>query len=260
MKKLLLVPLLAAATLVSFQASAGQIKVGAVPTPHTPILEFVKPLLAKQGVELEIVGFSEAIQPNLATADGSIDANYTQHQPYLDAFVKEHGSPLVSIGGIHIEPIGLYSSKIKDIKDLKDGGKIAIAFDPANAGRSLILLQKHGLIKLKEPGNISSTVHDIVENKRNLQFIEIDPALMPRSLDDFDGAIITTNYVIEAGLNPLEDAILIEDKESPYINIIVAKKGRENDEDLKKLVSTLRTEEVRQFMLRKFRGAVVPAF
>lgn len=258
MKKSIL--LLAASTLLSFQALAAEIRVGAFPTPHVQILEFVKPSLKKQGVDLEIIPFIEPIQTNIALAEGSLDANYFQHVPYLDSFVKESGLPIVSIGGIHIEPIGLYSSKIKDIKELRDGAEIGVTNDPTNTGRTLLLLQKQGLIKLKEPDNISSTVEDVIENKKGLKFILLDQAILPRSLDDLDAAVILTNVALDSGLNPLRDAIVIEDKDSPYSNVIAVTKGRENDEDLKKLVNALRTENVRQFILKEFNGAVVPAF
>lgn len=258
MKKTFL--LIAASLLLPLQAMAVQIKVGAMPTPHIPILEFIKPSLAEQGVELEIVTLTGSIPGNLALVDGSLDATYTQHQPYLDAYVKENNAPLVSIGGIHIEPVGLYSSKIKKIEELKDGSTLAIPNDTSNLGRSLVLFHNNGLIRLKDPKNILSTVNDIAENKKNLKFVLLQNTLIPRTLDDFDAGIILTNYCIEFGINPVTDSLILEGKSSPYANMIVTKKGRENEEALQKLVQTLKTDEVREFLLKEFNGAVVPAF
>lgn len=252
--------LLAAAGLLSFQALAGEIRVGAFPTPHVQILEFIKPALKEQGVDLQIVSITDGIQTNVAVAEGSLDANYFQHKPYLDYMAEAHSLPLVSIGGVHVEPMGIYSATVKDIDDLKEGAVIAVNNDPTNTARTLLLLQKHGLIRLKNPESINSTVHDIVENKRNFKFIELDPMLIAVSLDDFDAAGILTNVALNAGLSPLKDAIVLEGKDSPYANVIAVTRDRQGEEDFKKLLGALRSEEVRQFILEEFKGAVVPAF
>ena len=251
--------LLAAAVVaaLSFNANAGDLKIGATPVPHAEILEFAKPILAKEGVNLEIIEFNDYVQPNLATDDGSIDANYFQHKPYLDSFNKDHNLNLVSVAAIHIEPIGLYSKKIKNIDQLKDGATIAIPNDPTNCGRALILLANKGLIKLKDINNVSSTVFDIVENKKNLKFVELEAAILPRSISDVDAAIINTNFAIPANLNPLKDAIILEGADSPYANIIATREDNTQNEDLQKLVKFLQSQEAKDFINNKYNGAIV---
>ncbi len=251
--------LLAAAVVavLSFNANAGDLKIGATPVPHAEILEFAKPILAKEGVNLEIIEFNDYVQPNLATDDGSIDANYFQHKPYLDSFNKDHNLNLVSVAAIHIEPIGLYSKKIKNIDQLKDGATIAIPNDPTNGGRALILLANKGLIKLKDINNVSSTVFDIVENKKNLKFVELEAAILPRSISDVDAAIINTNFAIPANLNPLKDAIILEGADSPYANIIATREDNTQNEDLQKLVKFLQSQEAKDFINNKYNGAIV---
>lgn len=251
--------LLAAAVVaaLSFNANAGDLKIGATPVPHAEILEFAKPILAKEGVNLEIIEFNDYVQPNLATDDGSIDANYFQHKPYLDSFNKDHNLNLVSVAAIHIEPIGLYSKKIKNIDQLKDGATIAIPNDPTNCGRALILLANKGLIKLKDINNVSSTVFDIVENKKNLKFVELEAAILPRSISDVDAAVINTNFAIPANLNPLKDAIILEGADSPYANIIATREDNTQNEDLQKLVKFLQSQEAKDFINNKYNGAIV---
>ena len=197
------------------------------------------------------------MQPNLATDDGSIDANYFQHKPYLDSFNKDHNLNLVSVAAIHIEPIGLYSKKIKNIDQLKDGATIAIPNDPTNCGRALILLANKGLIKLKDINNVSSTVFDIVENKKNLKFVELEAAILPRSISDVDAAVINTNFAIPANLNPLKDAIILEGADSPYANIIATREDNTQNEDLQKLVKFLQSQEAKDFINNKYNGAIV---
>ena len=251
--------LLAAAVVaaLSFNANAGDLKIGATPVPHAEILEFAKPILAKEGVNLEIIEFNDYVQPNLATDDGSIDANYFQHKPYLDSFNKDHNLNLVSVAAIHIEPIGLYSKKIKNIDQLKDGATIAIPNDPTNCGRALILLANKGLIKLKDINNVSSTVFDIVENKKNLKFVELEAAILPRSISDVDAAVINTNFAIPANLNPLKDAIILEGADSPYANIIATREDNTQNEYLQKLVKFLQSQEAKDFINNKYNGAIV---
>ena len=236
------------------------LRVGANPVPHAEILEFVKPKLAAEGLDLQIVEFNDYIQPNLAVAEGSIDLNYFQHQPYLDEFQKDR--PLGIVGGakIHIEPLGVYSHKYKDLNSLPDGATIGISNDPSNSGRALRLLEKGGLLKVKPDAGTSATLLDITDNPKKLEFRELDPAQLPRSLDDLDAAVINTNYALEAKLNPLKDALLLEDSDSPYANFIAGKPEMLNDPRYKKLVAALQTDEVRQFILDKYKGAVIPAF
>lgn len=250
----------AVAMAAAMPALAGDLKVGATPVPHAEMLEHVKPALKDLGVNLEIVEFNDYVQPNLATADGSIQANFYQHKPYLDSFVEEHKVDLVSVAGIHIEPMGLYSSKIKKLEDLKEGAKIGIPNDPTNGGRALLLLARHNVITLKNADDIKATVPDIAKNDKKLQFVELEAAMLPRSLNDVDAAVINTNYAMGANLNPLKDAIVIEDSTSPYVNVIVTTSKNSDNGDIKKLVDALRSPATKQFITDKYKGAVVPAF
>ena len=236
------------------------IKVGSALVPHSEILNFVKPKLKEQGIDLQIVTLDDEGQLNPALAEKQIDANYFQHVPYLDSVSKEKGYKFAVIGNIHVEPIGFYSSKYKSIKDLPVGAKIGIPNNPANEYRALVLLEAQGLIKLK-PGitTYSATPRDIVENPKKLQFIEADAAQLPRSLPDLDGAVINTNIVLEAKLDP-NSALFREGAKSPYANIIVVRKEDATRPELLKLVKVLQTQEVRDFIKAKYGVAVVPAF
>lgn len=238
------------------------LKVGATPVPHAEILEYIKPVLAKEGINLEIVKFTDYNLPNPAVDNGEIDANFFQHTPYLETFTKDRGLKLVSIGTVHIEPMGLYSKKVTKVDEFKSGDTIAIPNDASNGGRALVVLEKAGLIKLKAGVGIKATVLDIVENPKQLKITAIEAAQLPRVLTDpkVTGAVINTNYALEGGLNPTKDALFIEDKNSPYANIVVAKESRKDDPNLKKLVKALNTPEVKKFIEDTYKGAVVPAF
>ncbi len=236
------------------------IKVGATPVPHSEILQAVREDLAAEGLELEIVEFTDYVTPNLALNDGEIDANFFQHLPYLDKFAEERGLDLVSVGTVHVEPMGLYSKKINSLDDLKDGSVIAIPNDPSNGGRALLLLQAKGLIKLDAEAGLNATELDVTENPKKLEFRALDAAQLPRVLADVDAAVINGNYALESDLNPSKDAMLIEGAESPYANIVVAKAGRENEEKIQKLMKVLQSEKVKTFIEEKYNGAVVPAF
>lgn len=237
------------------------IKVGATPVPHAELLEFVKPKLAEQGVNLEIVNFTDYALPNPAVNDGEIDANFFQHTPYLDTYTAQ-GMKLVTIGTVHIEPMGLYSEKVTKVEEFKAGDTIAIPNDPSNGGRALAILEQAGLIKLKEGAGVTATELDIVENPKNLKIEAIEAAQLPRVLTDpkVTGAVINTNYALEASLNPTDDAIVLEGKDSPYANIVVAKEDRKDDPNLKKLVDALNSPEVKKFIEDTYKGAVLPAF
>lgn len=258
MKKLLLS---VAALALSFSSNAAEtLTIGATPVPHVEILEVVKPDLKSQGIDLKIVEFNDYVQPNTSVSDKLLDLNFFQHRPYLDSFIKDHGSDLVEVGGIHIEPIGFYSHKIKDLKDLKKGATIAIPNDPTNGGRALLLLQTAGLITLEDPKSISATPLDIKENKLNLNIKELEAPQLPRSLDDVDGAIINTNYAIDAGLNPLKDALFIENADSPYVNVVVGNSQSVKKDSVKALLKALQSDKVKKFINDKYNGAVVAAF
>lgn len=256
MKKVLSLAILAFAS-TSF---AGTLKIGASPVPHAEILQFVKPILDKQGVNLEIREFSDYVQPNLAIADGSIDLNYFQHQPYLDSFQKDRPLGIVAGAKIHVEPIGLYSKRVKKLTDIKNGATIALPNDPSNSGRSLKLLESAGIITLKAGAGVSATVRDVLKNPKRLRFVELEAAQLPRSLADVDASFINTNYALTAGLNPLKDSILLESKESPYANFLAGKPQILKNPDYLKLVKALQSPEVKKFILERYKGAVIPAF
>lgn len=236
------------------------VKVGATAVPHAEILNQIKAGLAKDGVDLQIIEFSDYVKPNMALNDKELDANFFQHAPYLDTFVQERKMPLVSAGKVHIEPMGVYSKKIKDIKAIPDGAKIAIPNDPSNAGRALALLESAKLLKLKEGVGVKATVGDITGNDKKLQIIEIEAALLPRSMDDTDLSVINSNFAMEAKLNPVKDSLFTEPKESPYANIVAIRKGDEKRPEIQKLMKALQSPEVKKFIEDKYKGAVVPAF
>ena len=257
-----LLALIALAALAVSAHAADVLKVAATAVPHAEILNFVKPQLKAQGVDLQVKEFSDYIQPNAAVEDKQLDANFFQHQPYLDSYNKDRQSSLVTVpnGKVHVEPFGAYSSKIKNVAELKDGALIAIPNDPSNGGRALILLAKQGLIELKDPASLTPTPLDIVKNPTKLKFKELEAPLLPRALADVDLALINTNYAIEAKLNPTKDALFIEGADSPYTNIVAARKDRADGADIAKLMKALHSPETKQFILDKYQGAVVPAF
>lgn len=237
------------------------LKVGASPVPHAEILEQIKPVLAKQNIELKIVEFSDYVQPNLALNDKELDANFFQHEPYLLNFISEHKNlKLKNAGGVHVEPMGVYSKKVKKLDELKDGDTVAIPNDPTNGGRALLLLEKAGVIKLKEGLGVKATVQDVKENKKNLQFKEIEAAQLPRSLDDVTIAVINTNFAMQASLNPTKDSLFIEDKTSPYSNIVAVREGDEKRPEIQALLKALQSKEIKEFIEKKYGGAIVPAF
>ncbi|WP_438870383.1 MetQ/NlpA family ABC transporter substrate-binding protein [Pseudomonas sp. L1(2025)] len=260
MKKVLLFTALAAALTASFAQANEKLVVAATPIPHAEILELVKPALAKEGVDLEIKVFTDYVQPNTQVAEKRLDANYFQTLPYLENFNKGKGTNLVTVIGVHVEPIGGYSKKIKNISELKDGATVAIPNEGSNAGRALLLLQKNGLITLKDPTNALATPKDIASNPKNLKFKELESALLPRVLDQVDLDVINTNYALEAGLNPAKDALIIEDAKSPYVNFLVARPDNKDSGAIQKLAKALTSPEVKAFIEKKYNGAVVPAF
>lgn len=236
------------------------LKVGATPVPHAEILNEIKPLLAKDGIDLQIIEFTDYVKPNLSLNDKEIDANFFQHEPYLKKFAADRKLDLENLVAVHIEPMGVYSKKLKDIKSVPDGAKVAIPNDPTNGGRALNILAKAGLIKLKDGVGISATVGDIVENPKNLKITEAEAAMLPRTLDDVDLAVINSNFAMEAKLNPTKDALFIEPKDSPYANIVAVRKGDENRKEIQALKKALTSPEVKKFIEEKYKGAVIPAF
>lgn len=257
MKKLL--PALALVASLSAQA-ADTLNVAATAVPHAEILEFIQPTLAQQGVTLKIKVFTDYVQPNVQVAEKRMDANFFQHQPYLDEFNRSKGTRLVSVAGVHIEPFGAYSRKIKSLAELPQGASVVIPNDATNGGRALLLLARAGVIKLKDATNILATPRDIVDNPKGIKIRELEAATLPRVLDQVDLALINTNYALEAGLNPAKDALAIEGSESPYVNILVTREDNRNAAAVVKLVEALKSEAVKRFILDKYKGAVVPAF
>lgn len=244
----------------SSKKSEVTLKVGASLTPHAEILEHIKPKLKEEGINLEIITLDDEGQLNPALDEKQIDANYFQHVPYLESVSKEKGYNFEVAGKVHIEPIGLYSNKIKSINDLKDGDKIGIPNNPSNEYRALVLLEKNGLIKLKSGiTDYSATPSDIIENPKNLQFVEADAAQLPRALDDLAGAVINTNIILDAKIDP-NTALIRESGDSPYANVIVVRKGDKDRDDIKALVAALNSDDVKNFIKEKYGVAVVPAF
>lgn len=236
------------------------LKVGASPLPHAKILEHIKPALEKEGVNLEIVEFTDYVLPNTQVDSKEIDANFFQHKPYLDNQIKERKLDLESVIAVHVEPLGAYSKTIKSADELKDGSVVAIPNDPSNAGRALTLLSKNGVIKLNDESKLEATAKDIVENPKNLEFKEVEAAMLPRMLDELDLAVINTNYALEAGLDPTKDALFIEDKDNPYANLLVARPDNKDSDAIQKLAKALTSEDVKTFIEEEYKGAVIPAF
>ncbi|MDR3436850.1 MetQ/NlpA family ABC transporter substrate-binding protein [Telmatospirillum sp.] len=241
-------------------AHAETIKVGATGGPHAEILEQVAKLAAKDGLEIKIVEFDDYQLPNAALVNGDLDANSFQHQPFLDAQVKDRGYPLISIAKTVIFPIGLYSKKIKSITELKDGDKVAIPNDPSNGGRVLLLLQDKGLLKLRPDAGVKASPLDIVENPKKLKIVELPAAQLPRSLDDVTVAAINGNYAMEIGLKPDRDALVLESPESPYANVIAVRTAEKDKPVFARLVKYYQSPEVKAFIKERFGAAALPAF
>jgi len=239
------------------------ITVGASPTPHAKILEFVDKELAPEAkLDLEITTFDDYIQPNVQLSEGTLDANYYQHLPYYEAQVKDRGYEFAHFEGIHIEPFALYSDKVKDVEDLPKGGQIGINNDPSNQGRALQLLADHDVITLKEGKDATNaTIFDVADNPKELEFKETDPAQLARSLQDLDAAVINGNYAIEADLSTTDALIVEEGKESPYANFLAVQKSNEDNAALKKLDELLHSPEVKAYIEKTWpNGEVLPAF
>lgn len=235
------------------------LKVAATPVPHADLLEVIKPDLEDEGIKLKIVEVDDYNLPNRLLFEKQIDANFFQHKPYLDEQNERFGYNLVPLIAIHIEPLGIYSKKITSLDQLKEGSLVAIPSDPTNEARALNLLAEVGLIKLKPLKNISlATVYDIDENPKNLKIEEVDAAFLPRTLSDVDLAVIPVNFALQANLNPGEDAIVLESKDSPYANIVVIRGGEEDRKELQKLKEALQSDKLRLYIEEKYKGAILP--
>jgi D-methionine transport system substrate-binding protein len=265
MKKVLLFTALAAALTASFANAGEKLVVAATPVPHAEILELIKPTLAKEGVDLEIKVFTDYVQPNVQVGEKRLDANYFQTLPYLNSFNQgkykdDKSKYLVTVQGVHVEPFGGYSKTFKKIADLPKGATIAIPNEGSNAGRALLLLQKNGLITLKDPTNALATPKDIKDNPKEFKFRELESAMLPRALGQVDLALINTNYALEAKLNPTKDALIIEGADSPYVNFLVTRSDNAHTDAIEKLSKALTSQKVKDFINKKYEGAVLPAF
>ncbi|GGT45017.1 MetQ/NlpA family ABC transporter substrate-binding protein [Streptomyces purpureus] len=242
--------------------SSKALVVAASPTPHADILNFVKDNLAeKAGLKLEVKEFTDYVLPNTATQSGQVDANFFQHKPYLDDFNKKNRTTIVPVVNVHLEPLGLYSKKLKDLKEIKAGQTIAVPNDTTNGGRALKLLSDVGLITLKDGVGSNGKLSDITD-KKGLEFKELEAATVPRALNDVDAAVINGNYAIEAKLSPAADALALEKAEgNPYANFLAVKEGNEKDARVEKLTKLLNSPEVKKYIEDTYKnGAVVPAF
>ncbi|MDL5200469.1 MetQ/NlpA family ABC transporter substrate-binding protein [Streptomyces sp. ALI-76-A] len=242
--------------------TSGPLVVAASPTPHAEILKYVQDNLAKKaGLDLEVREFTDYVTPNTATEDGSVNANYFQNQPYLDDFNKKNGTHIAPVVTVHLEPLGLYSRKVKSADDLKSGATVAVPNDSVNEARALKLLDANGIITLKDGVGNEATPADIVKNPKKLTFKELEAAQTPRSLDDVDAAVINGNYAIESDLKPAQDALVLESaKNNPYGNFLAVKEGNEDDPRVKKLAGLLTSPEVRKFIEDTYDGSVLPSF
>ena len=240
------------------------LKVAASPVPHAEILGVAKDILAEQGITLEIIEYTDYVQPNMVTESGEVDANYFQHTPYLDSFNEENGTHLVSVGAIHYEPFGLFAGKTASLDELADGAKIAVPNDTTNEARALQLLAAQGIITLKEGAGLTATKNDIAENPHNVDIVEMEAAQLPRTLADVDFAVINGNYAAEAGLNAATDALAVEDASSEaaqtFANILVVKEGNEDNPAIQALLAALQSEQVKNFIDETYSGAVVAIF
>lgn len=242
--------------------SKGTVTVAATSVPHAEILEAAKPLMAAKGWELKVTEFTDYVQPNEVVESGDMDANYFQHITYMESYNEEKGTHLVDAGDIHYEPLGVYPGKQSDLSAITDGAEIAVPNDTTNEARALLLLQEQGLITLSDGAGITATVNDIKENPHNIKFVELAAEQIPRSLPDFDFAVINGNYALEAGLNASTDALATETSDSDavkkYVNIIAVKEGSENNEGIKALVEVLKSDEIKKFINDTYQGSVVP--
>ena len=237
------------------------LRVGASPTPHAEILAQVVDDLAEQGIDLQIVEYTDYVVPNTAVEDGEDDANYFQHTPYMKNFNAERGTHLVAVGDIHYEPMGIYAGQTTALEDLPDGATIAVPNDATNEGRALLLLQAQGLITIDEAAGLECTPNDITENPKNLVFKELEAAMLPQTIDEVNLSVINSNYALQAGFNPVEDSLAIESADStPYPNVIAVKEGNEDNEAIQALVKALQSDKVRDYIEETYGGAVVALF
>jgi D-methionine transport system substrate-binding protein len=236
------------------------LRIGVTAGPHAQLMEQAAKIAARDGLEIRVIEFSDYIQPNAALAQGDLDANSYQHQPFLDQQIKDRGYKIVSIAQTVVFPIGVYARKYKSLNDLPAGAEIAIPNDPTNGGRVLLLLQREGVIKLRPDAGLRATPVDVIESPKRVRLIELDAAQLPRSLDDVDAAAINTNFAIQAGLSPIRDAIAMESAESPYANVIAVREADRTRPEIEKLVRAYRSPELKAYIQEQFKGALVPTW
>lgn len=257
MKKILVSILLSVCMLAQ---AADKLVVGASPTPHAELLEHLKPMLLQQGVDLEIKVYTDYVQPNVQLMEKRIDANFFQHQPYMNEFNKSRGASLQVVADVLIAPFGAYSKKITNISELRDGAVIAIPNDAVNGGRALQLLDQAKVIKLNDPKNNMATEKDILQNIKNIKIKQLEAPMLPRVLGEVDMAIINTTFALEAKLSPSKDALILESGQSNYVNLLAARSDNKDSPAMKKLAAALRSPESKKFILERFKGNLVPAF
>ena len=257
MKKLLLAVLLGTSLLAN---AADKLVVGASPTPHAELLEHLKPMLAQQGVDLEIKVYTDYVQPNVQLVEKRIDANFFQHKPYMDEFNRSRGASVQAVADVLIAPFGAYSKKITNISELKDGAVVAIPNDAVNGGRALQLLDQAKIIKLVDPKNNMATEKDITQNLKNIKIKQLEAPMLPRVLGEVDMAIINTTFALEAKLSPSKDALMLEGGQSNYVNLLAARADNKDSPAMQKLAAALRSPESKKFIIERFKGSLVPAF
>jgi len=237
-----------------------KIVVGVTSGPHEQIAEVAAKVAKENGLEVELKTFSDYVLPNTSLAEGDLDVNSYQHKPFLDTFNKDHNTDLVPVGKTILTPMGIYSEKYKSLDEVPDGATFGLPNDPTNGARALFVLQEAGYIKLKDGSDLTSSIRDVAENKKNLKFIELEAAQIPKQLSEVDVAAINTNFALDAGLNPKKDSIFLESTDSPYVNYIVVRAENENDPTIKKFVEAYQSDEVRKFIEEKFQGSVIPSW
>lgn len=252
--------LLLAAGVSPLWAQDKPLRIGVTAGPHAQIFEQVKRIAEKDGLKIQVIEFGDYIQPNAALAAGDLDANSYQHKPFLDQQVKDRGYKIVPVGYTVNFPIGIYSRKVRNLAELKEGARFGIPNDPTNGGRVLLVLQDQGLIKLRPEAGLKATPLDVVENRKKLRFVELEAAQLARSLDDLDAAGVNTNYALPAGLHPGKDAIAQESAKSPYVNLIAVREQDQAKPWVAKLVKAYQSEEIRKFVQAEFKGAVIAGF
>ncbi|PLS18470.1 metal ABC transporter substrate-binding protein [Bacillus sp. M6-12] len=242
------------------QLSEEKLVIGVTAGPHEQVVEKVKEVAAKDGLEIELKVFSDYVMPNTALEEGELDMNSYQHKPFMDQFNKDKSTHLSAVGKTILNPMAIYSNEFKSLEDLPNGAKVGLPNDPTNGTRSLYLFEAAGLIKIKEDKRETATIHDLEENPKEIEFVELEAAQIPKQLPELDAAAINTNFAIDAGLSPKEDGIFLEPIESPYVNWLVVRDENKNDPAVKKVLKAFHTDEVKAFIDEEFKGSILPGW